>query len=451
MRQNLYANFFRFFASLRLTVVVLTVLALACLTGMFWDQTLSLEEHLGHLAQSPIVTTAFQIFELNDVFHSWWFSIVVVLLALNLIGCSIERLPKIWLDARYPLKTPSEREFRKMTHKAFATRDSLERAESAILKLFGKNTQKLENEEGIFFFKEKHKYARCGVYIVHISLLMIMFGSVATTTFGVDGLMMIDEGTAQQVVYAKGPGGLRYPHDLGFYVACSDFRLKTFTDNSPMAYESDLSIIDGDKASEPTVKKTIKVNEPLTYKGYTFYQASYQPVHGEQSLKMAFAAHGKDPREVITRIGDRVPLSDGGALVPIEVIDEFGGLGEALKVQYIPKAGEVTSFVVFRQYPDFDPMVRRGEWDVFFHGHDQKYATGISVGKVPFLPVVFAGFIGLFIGMYMAFMQNQRRYYARIRQKDDGSADVLIAAVARRHIHAFAEEFQVLTSSLEKL
>ncbi len=40
----------------------------------------------------------------------------------------------------------------------------------------------------------------------------------------------------------------------------------------------------------------------------------------------------------------------------------------------------------------------------YFWVFDRLYATGISVGKVPYLPIVLAGFVLMFIGMYMAFL-----------------------------------------------
>lgn len=449
MRQNLYGVFFRFFASLRLTVAVLSSLAAACLVGMFWDQTLSLEEHLGQLVNSPTVIVLFQFLELNDVFHSWWFSLLTLFLALNLTACSIERLPKIWLDIRHPLKIPSDFQLARMPNRFLWHTSSLSEAIEKIRGFSGKKTEVIPFRNKItFLFSQRHIYARCGVYIVHISLLIIMFGSIATTTFGIDGLVAIEEGAAERIIQVKGPGGLRYPHDLGFWVDVSDFRLQTFTDNSPMAYESDLRIMDPEATSNPASQKTIRVNEPLFYKGYTFYQASYQQMAGDAKIKLGVARHTQSPKEVIVKIGEPITLDAKTNLVVLKTVDDYGGLGEAVQLQQISNQENANTFYVFRQYPNFDPFVRRGEWDIFYHGKDAHYATGISVAKVPFLPFVFAGFIGLFIGMYMAFLQSQRRYYAKIVERKDGFVDVVVAGISHRHIHAFAEEFKQIEKGL---
>src|SRR5687768_5428639 len=91
-------------------------------------------------------------------------------------------------------------------------------------------------------------------------------------------------------------------------------------------------------------------------------------------------------------IGDKVMTPEGWSFVPVEVIPEFAGLGAAVRVQETQPDGKQTSFVVFRSYPEFDRDVRRGLYDVQFRGFDQTYATGVQVGRVPWIPVVFVGF-----------------------------------------------------------
>ena len=98
---------------------------------------------------------------------------------------------------------------------------------------------------------------------------------------------------------------------------------------------------------------------------------------------------------------------------------------------------------MFRQYPEFDREVRRGSYDVQFRGFDQQYATGIQVGRVPFIPWVFAGFLTMFVGMFMAFFMSHRRYWGRLLPSTarPGALELVIAGAARRHQYAFDEEF----------
>jgi cytochrome c biogenesis protein ResB len=118
-----------------------------------------------------------------------------------------------------------------------------------------------------------------------------------------------------------------------------------------------------------------------------------------------------------------------------------------VRVQETAPGKPTTSYVVFRSYPDFDREVRRGSFDVQFRGFDQRYATGLQVGRVPWIPLVFSGFLVMFLGMFMAFAMSHRRYWARIAPAG-GGADIVIAGAARRHQHAFGEEWGLIDEVL---
>jgi cytochrome c biogenesis protein len=428
-------------------VVILLVLAAACLVGMFFDQTLTLQEHQAQWADALWKHWLFTRLELNDVFHSWWFGVNILALALNLTACSIERLPKIWIDIQNPQRHLSDKQLRGIKHKYRAKIRDRSKALAVAEKIFPKALFSEERDGTTYIFHEKHRYARTGVYIVHIALLAIMFGSMATTNFGLDGMMMIMEERTGRFVRARGPGGLPYYHDLGFEVRCDDFRLKTFVDGAPMDFESDLAVMLPD-ATSPLLTKTIQVNDPLEYGGYTFYQASYNPIPGEQQVRLQVGPHGGERLTYSVAIGERVTMPDGVAFVPVEVIPNYGGLGPAVRVQKVQPDGRTGSFVVFRHFPDFDPQVRRGAYDLLFTGFDQQYATGIQVGRVPFIPVVFVGFFFLFVGMYMAFFMSHRRYWVRLAPAGGDDLDLVVAGAARRHQYSFEEEFSKMREVL---
>lgn len=466
-----------FFCSLRLTVVVIFSLATGCILGMFFDQTLTLEEHREVWAEAIWKLRLFEFLEFHDVFHSWWFGLVVVFLALNLIACSIERLPKIWIDIKSPIRELSLRQLRgiRFSYQQKIPVGDREKAMALLSSILQKKGRHFydssitcdKSRDEVYLFNERHRYARTGVYLVHIALLMIMFGSMATTYTGVDGMMMIVEGSnAKSNVRVRGPGGYTYHHNLDFMVRCTDFRLKTFVNGSPMEFESDLEVYDPEAITNPVVKKTIQVNHPLEYKGYTFYQSSYNPIPGDQLVQLdicprpenetetrVYETCKSDARNVFNvAIGDKVQMADGTAFSPIEIIRQFPGrLGSAVRVQKIMPDGNITDFVVFRNYPKFDFDIRRGDYAIGFRGFDQQYATGVQVGRVPWINVVFAGFVLMFFGMYMAFFMSQRRYWGRIVPNGDGTLELTVAGAARRHQYAFEEEFGKLQSALEKV
>src|SRR5206468_6799470 len=89
--------------SLRLTLVNLLLLFLAMIAGTFVNPSNdSLANIERAFAGRPWVLGTYRYLELYDLFHSWWFTALLTSLALNLVACSLERLPRIYYLVRYP-------------------------------------------------------------------------------------------------------------------------------------------------------------------------------------------------------------------------------------------------------------------------------------------------------------------------------------------------------------
>ena len=447
--RRVYAAMWSFMCSLPRAMYLLMALGVACFVGMFFDQTLTYEEHAAQWASQAWKLKLFTFLEMNDVFASWWFVIIIGYLLISITACSIERFPKIWLDALYPKKHLSDDQLMgiKQVYRKRIAADEAGKAEKLVGAIFGRRMFTDARGGTRYFFLERHRFARFGVYIIHAGLIIIFTGGILVNFTKIDGMMMISEGRNARLVRVWGPGRLPYTHDLGFEVRCEDFRLKTFIDGAPMEFESDLAVYDPASPVNPVLRKTIQVNDPLEYRGYTFYQASYNPIPGDQRVKLDIGPRGGQRRLHDLAIGDKVTMPDGTAFLPIETIPDYAGLGPAVRIQQVAADGKSTSFVAFRSYPTFDRDVRRDAWEVQFHGFDQVYATGIQVGRVPFIPWVFFGFLVMFVGMFMAFFMSHRRYWARLVAADGGH-EFVVAGAARRHQYAFDEEFAAVKDVL---
>jgi cytochrome c biogenesis protein len=458
---RVYDALWSFMCSLPRALMLLAFLAAACVVGMFYDQTLTYEEQVNRIANDfninvgPIHITSVKarlltFFELNDVFSSWWFVIIVVYLLISITACSIERFPKIWIDALYPQKNLGDDQLKgikqsyRTTLRGPQAVAAAKRAVSLFQEIFKTKAPEVNRDGTTYHFYERHRYGRFGVYIIHAGLVMIFSGGILVNFTKIDGMMMVTEGRKARLARLWGPGRMPFSHDIGFEVRCEDFRLKTFIDGAPMEFESDLSVWDPASPVNPVIRKTIQVNDPLEHHGYTFYQASYNPIPGDQLVQLDIGPRGKSRETFTVNIGERVTMPDGTAYIPIETIENYAGLGAAVRVQEVTATGLATNFVVFRSYPDFDRDVRRGAFDVQFRGFDQQYATGLQVGSVPFIPIVFAGFLVMFVGMFMAFFMSHRRYWLRIVPDAAGNLQLVFAGAARRHHYAFEEEFSGL-------
>lgn len=111
--------------------------------------------------------------------------------------------------------------------------------------------------------------ARAGINLVHLGVLILLAGGLLTVLTAREGSLTIAEGGSAQTVQGDIRGNA---WKLPFSLELTDFRRSFWpgTDR-PRAYESHIIVHDG-AVSWPSV---IAMNEPLRYRGYTFFQSSF--------------------------------------------------------------------------------------------------------------------------------------------------------------------------------
>ena len=459
---------FRFFCSLRLTLVNLLLLFLAMIAGTFVnpqnDSLLNIERAF---AGKPFVLWSYRWFELYDLFHSWWFTLLLVSLALNLIACSIERLPRIWYLVRYP-ETRLDHVVG-LRFRSAAVPSTLS-TEAVTEQLRARKYHVRPAEGGLF--AEKGRYARFGVWVVHLSLLLILGGGILGRLTAFEGVANVPQGGGQADAFLeRRPDGTQFRHKLvdpdgrPYLVRCDDFRLKEFEPGRPKAFESDLRLFrkrpDG-SAGEELARETITVNHPLRYGGLTFYQASYQQLDDgmRARVKILDKATGAEV-ERLAAPGEPIEAAEGLSYELVNYQEDFSGLGPAVQVVRMeeppgsrPEAGpdgrispskqaKISSFWVFAQKPDFDRDNRDDRFAFRFDRLTPFYATGLQIARDPSTPVVYTGCFLLFFGIGIAFYTSHKRIWAQLR---DGK--LALGGAAHRNAESFGSEFDELCAAL---
>ena len=433
----------RFFCSLRLTLANLLSLFLAMIAGTFVNpQNDSLTNIEQAFAGRTTLLAAYRWFELYDLFHSWWFTLLLTSLALNLIACSFERLPRIYYLVRYP-----ERRLDRVAGLRFKVpaSASLLRPEAiaAQLRARGYATEVSDGE----VFAEKGRYARFGVWVVHISLLLILGGGIVGRLTAFEGVAEVPQGggTAGSFI-EKRPDGSIFKHKLGFLVRCDDFRLKEFEPGRPKAFESDLTVLeeklDGSPGRE-LKRDTISVNHPLKWAGLTFYQASYRQLDEgmKAKVKLLDKAAGTS-REVMVGAGDKIDAAEGLTYQLVDHQEDFASLGPAVQVLR-SEDGKTASFWVFSKAPDFDKDNRDDRFAFQFERLTPFFATGLQIARDPSTPVVYTGCFLLFLGIGIAFYSSHKRIWARVHE-----GRVALGGAAHRNAEAFSQEFDGVCAAL---
>lgn len=83
-----------FFASVRLTVIILLSLATTSVIGTIIPQNESPAAYFRQYGE--FFYRLFNALDIFDMYHSWWFQFLLLLLTLNIVVCSINRLSSTW-------------------------------------------------------------------------------------------------------------------------------------------------------------------------------------------------------------------------------------------------------------------------------------------------------------------------------------------------------------------
>src|SRR5579863_6292215 len=222
-------------------------------------------------AYSPQVLHLLDRLGLTDVFHAWWFVLLLSMVSLSIIAASVQRFPNAWRFFSRPYKSPDE-SFRKAlpTHKLIPIKDeelSLSIAER-VLRKAGFHPEHIVRENSFSLFGERNRISEMAVYIVHASLLLILLGGNIDALFGWRAFLTLSRGEQSSQVKPQN-GSAR---ELPFAVRCDGAGQENYADGSPKRWWSDLSVL---KNGQVVLRKQIVVNEPLVYGGVRFYQASY--------------------------------------------------------------------------------------------------------------------------------------------------------------------------------
>jgi len=448
-----------FFSSLKLTIFLLITLATVSIIGTVIPQNEFKEQYLRYYQESTY--ELFKKLGFLDMYHSWWFTAILVLFALNLIVCSCKHFPRTWKYFREPVTTLSDSFLLTLAHE-WRTRinargrrlaDLAGEVANLLSTFWPGNWQRHEEVDGdgrlreVHFFAQRGRWSRLGVYVVHSSIIVIFIGGIIGSVFGLKGYVNILEGDKTSTIYTRNDA--RTPVELGFTIECRSFKVEFYDNGAPKEYTSDLVIYqDGKKVLE----KTIEVNHPLSYGGYTFYQSSYGTTGGRVRLLVHDTKTGKEATLTLA-IGNKVTLPDGEAWVlAAQYEPNYMNLGPAVRLVLPTADGKMIQFWVFQKYPQFDRQNRKGRRYFVLEDVDRRYYTGLQVTRDPGVWVVWLGCTLMVGGLFVAFFISHRRLWVRLRPdpEKENRFQLAVGGSANKNQPAFEKEFAHLTSLLEE-
>ncbi|MGD8523438.1 MAG: cytochrome c biogenesis protein ResB [Desulfobacterales bacterium] len=449
-----FTKIWKFFASVRLTIVLLLTLAATSIIGTLIPQNQSPDDYVN--AFGAFVYRLFDVLGLIDLYHSWWFQTLMLMLAVNVLVCSIERLSVTWriIFDRHPKFNISR--FRRLQQQEEFTADGpaeqLKKGYQSIISRHFRFQRVEETENGFAIFAEKGRWTRIGVYIVHLSVILMLVGAVIGSIFGFEGFVNIAEGDSVQRIRLRNSSHML---DLDFAIRCDDFDVSFYDTGAPEEFRSSLTILEQGK---PVLSKDIIVNDPLHYKGISIFQSSYgelpaqkQDVQISDDITLSFTSKASGMiYEKKARIGQPIKIPENLGKF---VIDEFRNafnfrgqdLGAAIVGTLHQTNGVTVEVVLPVKFPSFDKMgpifnqtrkddviISVADINANQTRADVRYYTGLQVAHDPGVWVVYSGFIFMIIGCYITFFMSHRQICVDIHASGD-KCRIMVAGTANKN------------------
>ena len=461
-----------FFSSVKLSVFLLLTLAFVSIIGTIIPQDQSFAFYKSTYGE--FWGTVINITGIADTYHSLWYRLLMGLLCLNIIFCSYDRLMATWsiiFPKKYTVK-PSRFQNRK-DRKAFDVMEKISVVRTSISENLSKKLSHCElksTESGFYFYGEKGRKTRLGVYAVHISVLLMISGGIVGSFWGFDGHVQIPEGESVNHVVI----GQNQKKELPFSIQCEDFSVSFYDTGAPSEFKSILTL---KRNNEKILTSAIVVNSPLRFEGINIYQSSYGLMTSEyrQDLpeKIVLYFNNSETKmsyPIKVKNNERTALPEGKGFFTVQEYRPdytFAGhnmgptliLSLEIKNDQSKDSNFSTQMIMLPiQYQNFDRM-RNGHFmisvmnseDFMVPESQKKYYTGLQITKDPGVWFVYAGFILMLLGIPVTFFMTHQQYFIEVHEKTSNSCQIVISGVSNKNKFGMKQKIDSLDQELKKI
>jgi cytochrome c biogenesis protein len=409
-----------------------------------------------------------------DIYHSWYYNLLLLLLSLNIVLASIDHFPGAWKYISHP-KTEATKAWLK-NQKYVESFESVSPT-GKIVEMFKKQgfkTTVAEKNGRILIFGQSGVLNRVGAYFVHIALLTLFLGHFVALNTGFDADVRFEpnQTTNQIQLIQFNLANLTNPNadiqdrfdvQLPFSIECTDIQQKlidpkgTIEVNNTMDWRTQININD---PSYGATLADVSLNKPFSYRGYRFFQASAITEGKAREMKVEVTSEANSqPVSVTLMRNGSVVLPDGTKLEYEKFSSDFVvGQQQAVANDYknpvikmkITKDGETKSAYAFANKisdkipigaPVFGYKFRLSEFEKVPLSHV------LSIKYDPFHGAFIAWYIGgfgLIAALIFVFFVSHRRIWAIIDDKE-----TIIGGNTNRNHQAFEDTFNRIKNTLK--
>ncbi|HMT08588.1 MAG TPA: cytochrome c biogenesis protein ResB [Pyrinomonadaceae bacterium] len=488
-----------FLSSVRLGVSLLCILVVLSMIGMLIVQQNVNGFDAWFVGLTPAEKTVFGALGFFDIYHSWYFNVLLLFLSLNIILASIDRFPSVWKGYyKEPLIAPTRgwllsqndnstitaensavalsivnEEFAKAGYKPSATESS--KSEYAVRADGAKDFETTIETRATVVFGERGRSNRLGAYIVHVALLTLFLGHFVALRTGFDADVRMVPGVKSdqiQLIEFNLDKKEKFNVQLPFSIECTDIQQTLIKADGEIDVSNTLDWRTQMRIEDPeygAFVADVSLNSPVNYRGYRFFQAQTIPVGSARTIKLELTpSAGGAARYIDIPRNGTVTTEDGFVVSFAEFQPDFtfgqdgkpstrsGDYNNPVAVLGVtpPNGERQTVFAFANKLADNAPVAapKLGYRWRLAEFEKSPFAHVLSIKYDPFGASFVAWYIGgfgLMFALGFVFFFSHKRIWARVEQKPDGTAEVVLAGNTNRNPFGFSDIFKSLASSIE--
>jgi cytochrome c biogenesis protein len=388
-------------SNLGLAIALLLAIAVFSIAGTVVEQGQSVAFYQSNYPEHPALFgflswKVLLILGLDHVYRTWWYLALLILFGSSLTACTFTRqLPALRWFSRTSRKFYNQpRQFQKFALSAEFKQTSLD----DVLPLLEQKRYKIFRQDDAIYAR-KGIAGRIGPIVVHASMLLILVGAIVGALTGFIGQEMVPSGQTFQVknIVDAGPfAEAQIPKDWS--VKVNRFWIDYTPEGAIDQFYSDMSVLDSE--GKEVKRKTIHVNEPLRYHGVTMYQADWGisavqvRINNSPIFQLPMAqleTGGKGGRIWGTWIPTKPDMSAGVSMIAKDlqgmllIYDTDGKLISTVRAGMSTPVNGVNLAV-----------------------KELIGSTGLQIKADPSIPIVYAGFGLLMLGVMMSYVSHSQ-------------------------------------------
>lgn len=449
-------------ASVRTGIILIIVVGVFSAIGTVILQRPTTEAADMQKAYSPETLALLDHVGLTDIFHTWWFLVLLCLFCVCLIFVSVDRWPNAWKVYAKPIRFANAGFRASLPQKLKIAVNNEAGALSAaerVLSRAGYKSEHVTQDGATGLFAQKQRFSVLAVYIVHLSLLFIFAGYIVDGIVGYRGMVNIPEGQAIGVIELRDNGAGSTKKAIPFLIRCDGAGEETYPDGSPKKWWSKLTVLEGGRE---VLSKTIQVNDPLVYRGIHIYQASMGQSGTPKSLTFTAApAAGGESTNVLVPMNGAATLPDGESLRILRWVPDYyiqdnevftksdDAENPAVQLGLTDAKGETKKlWILYSQMNStkgqpapYEFAIKSAAWSNY---------TGLEVAHHPGQLGVWLGVVLMAFGLVIAFYTQHSRVWATIIDEGEAGKFLWVGGTVNKNRERFQMKFEQIKTALQQ-